>query len=132
MRRLAHLGLLAFLALMIAAQGILADTTLCREENGEVALEWSVGGRCQAPIASEAVHCLKDGVGTASDHCMQCIDVPLPSEKSAKSLSFLLPFAAPLVVAVLGDTPSARDAAVFSLPCAASVFDGARTIRLLI
>lgn len=132
MLRMARLWLFAFLTLMIGAQGVFADTTLCREENGDVALEWSFAGRCQAPSDVNVVHCLKDGAAEAADHCLQCIDVPLPSEKSAKSLSFLSPFAVPLVLSILPDASSPRANRSRFSPRAFAAFDEARTVRLLI
>jgi hypothetical protein len=135
MRRFARLFLFALLAMMLGAQGVFADATLCREENGEVSLEWASGDGCQASPAPQSIHCLKDEAVAsrgASGHCMQCVDVPLPSETSAKSLSFPVPFAAALVVFVLPENPSHVDGLDGSFPRAAVAFDGMRTVRLLI
>lgn len=135
MRRFARLFVFALIAMMLGAQGVFADATLCREENGEVSLEWASGGGCQASPVPQSVHCLKDETVAsrgASGHCMQCVDVPLPSETSAKSLSFPVPFTASLVVFVLPENPSRVDGFDGSLPRIAAAFDGARTVRLLI
>jgi hypothetical protein len=82
---------LAILAVSQAAQGMLAGTTLCREETGSVVLEWARDGQCDAP-GVRAMSLLEDNATLehshpAEEHCGTCLDLPLPSETSLKSLS---------------------------------------------
>jgi hypothetical protein len=134
MRRCARLFVFALLALMLGAQGVFAGATLCREENGEVSLEWASEEGCQASPAREALPCLRDGGAARAtpEHCVQCIDVPLPSERSLQSSAVPMLPATPVVVMLLSEAPVSSGTRVASIPQAAAAFDGARTVRLLI
>jgi hypothetical protein len=79
------LFLLVFLAVLQVAQGFFSGAALCREETGEVTLEWSRDGQCATPGFLE-IECLEDA-SHASESCGPCFDVPLPSETSLKSVA---------------------------------------------
>lgn len=81
-----HVALLVLMAVLQTVQGAFSGTTLCREESGKVALEWSEGGQCKT-TGNEGILCINKSVDVAADHCQACWDVPVPSEKSVKSLT---------------------------------------------
>ena len=85
-RKIPYFALLIFLAVLQTVQGAFAGTTLCREESGKVVLEWSEGGLCET-AGDLGIPCLNKSERAASDHCQSCLDVPLPSETSVKSLA---------------------------------------------
>lgn len=131
MRRAVGMIWIFVLAAVLTVQGAFAGATLCRESDGAVSLEWGADGEC----GSTAVTCLKDGMRETAEHCLQCIDVPLPSEIPAKSLVFSLsiPLGVPVVYTsdpVSASSTTRQVAALSTLSPAA--YDGARTIRLLI
>lgn len=85
-RKIAHITLLVLLAVLQAVQGAFAGTTLCREESGKVVLEWAEGGQCESAW-QEGLTCINKASEAASEHCQMCLDLPLPSEKSLKSIA---------------------------------------------
>ena len=85
-RKTFHLFLLLLLASLQAAQAAFSGATLCREGNGEVSLEWSQGGQCEGP-GEVAVPCANKAGRTESEHCDACLDIPVPSDESAKSFT---------------------------------------------
>jgi hypothetical protein len=75
-----RLFLLLLLVFSQAAQGAFAGITLCREETGEVVLEWaanSASGECEGTGLT---------ADEAEEHCGPCFDLPIPSDKVLKTV----------------------------------------------
>jgi hypothetical protein len=85
-RKTVHMALLMLLAVLQTVQGAFSGITLCREESGKIVLEWSEGGRCES-AGQEAVPCINKSTQATEEHCQTCLDTPVPSEKSVKSLA---------------------------------------------
>jgi hypothetical protein len=81
-----HMALLILLAVLQTVQGAFSGITLCREESGKIVLEWSEGGQCES-AGQEALPCINKSAQAAEEHCQTCLDTPVPSEKSVKSLT---------------------------------------------
>ena len=76
-----RLLLLLLLVFGQAAHGAFSGVTLCREETGEVVLEWSANsgsGACEGTGATIDP--------TADEHCGPCFDLPIPSDKVLKTV----------------------------------------------
>ena len=131
-----HIALLVFLAVLQTVQGAFSGTTLCREESGEIVLEWSNGSdgrQCKAPV-DEALPCINKSVSAASEHCQTCLDIPLPSDKSVKSLSH---FSVDLRIPTASILPfvlaePAQNFAALPAPSQNPAFEHLSSIRLLI
>lgn len=80
-----RLLLLVLLAFLQVAQGAFSGLALCREDSGEVAVEWAIGGQCES-LGLEKSPCISKSEMENVEHCQLCEDVPFPSETSLKTL----------------------------------------------